>query len=71
MYFNFQVGSELSFAANGKSYVHLTGYLIEEYPDLEEEEESEDEVNVTVKKKKQTKEGKEEREKVFSDIYQI
>lgn len=44
---NFDVGNEVSFATNGKSHIHLTGYLVEDADDgfgEEIEEEEEDEV---------------------------
>lgn len=46
----FQVGCDLSFAANGKCHVHLTGYLIEEFPELSEEEEVEEQSEEEVEK---------------------
>lgn len=44
---NFAVGAEVSFAANGKSHVHLTGYLTDEFPiDYEEEAEEEEDEDI-------------------------
>ncbi|KAJ8943574.1 hypothetical protein NQ318_008278 [Aromia moschata] len=51
---NFDVGSEVSFAANGKCHVHLTGYLTDELLDTTEEleeEQSDKEISVTSKKR--------------------
>ncbi|XP_022917583.1 46 kDa FK506-binding nuclear protein [Onthophagus taurus] len=50
----FQEGDQISFAANGNSHVHLTGYLMDMEDDFDlEGEESEDEANkVTMKKRR-------------------
>ncbi|XP_074033590.1 FK506-binding protein 39kD [Leptinotarsa decemlineata] len=57
---NFEVGDELSLAANGKCHVHLTGYLTEDFDDLpeEEEDESTEEEEVIEKTKKDKKRNK-------------
>ncbi|RZC33097.1 FKBP C domain containing protein [Asbolus verrucosus] len=49
---NFEVGSKVSFATNGKSHVHLTGYLTGLDDELEEEEAEEEESVVISKKEK-------------------
>lgn len=53
----FEEGTEVSFAANGKSHVHLTGYLTKDVDDAlpedeEDDEEVEEEEEVKSKKKK-------------------
>lgn len=67
---NLQVGCDLSFAANGKCHVHLTGYLIEDYPEISEEEEveeqSEEEIEEQAnKKKKRNKDTKNGRKIIY------
>ncbi|XP_044253816.1 46 kDa FK506-binding nuclear protein [Tribolium madens] len=48
---NFEIGSKVSFATNGKSHVHLTGYLTGLDDELEEEEVEEEEVPKLLKKR--------------------
>lgn len=59
---NFEVGDELSLAANGKCHVHLTGYLIEDPDELLEDDDDDEDEEETVEKevKKKNKRNKEE-----------
>lgn len=53
---NFDVGTEVSFAASGNSHIHLTGYLVEDPDDFGGEEDDEEEVEEqVVGRKKRTK----------------
>lgn len=59
---NFDVGTEVSFATNGKGHIHLTGYTVDDedvdsltMDQLAEEEESEEEVVVEKETKKSKK----------------
>lgn len=63
-FFLFQKGDEISFAVNGNSHVHLTGYLNDDVlEDMEEEEEDEEveeeqaEQEVSKKKRKAANNG--------------
>ncbi|KAG5889481.1 hypothetical protein JTB14_026493 [Gonioctena quinquepunctata] len=63
---NFEVGDELSLAANGKCHVHLTGYLTEDFSNLEEEEEDDEETEEVevAEEKKQKKNQKRNKNEV-------
>lgn len=56
---NFEAGTEVSFAANGKSHIHLTGYLneeleIDDMDDLDEEDDLDEDVEEEVEEEEET-----------------
>ncbi|CAG9815321.1 unnamed protein product [Phaedon cochleariae] len=63
---NFEVGDEISLAANGKCHVHLTGYLTDDLNELledeEEEQDEEEEESVQKEGKKSKKRNKQVKE---------
>lgn len=50
-----KVGDEVSFATNGNSHVHLTGYLTDEFAGFDEEDDELDETEVSPASKKRNR----------------
>lgn len=48
------MGDKISFATNGNSHVHLTGYLTDEFDDVEEEAVDEEETAEATQSKKRS-----------------
>ncbi|CAH0554080.1 unnamed protein product [Brassicogethes aeneus] len=70
---NFEVGSEVSFAANGKCHIHLTGYLTDDLQNLDDEQaeeeeeidgdEAEEDDDVVVEEEQESNPGKKRKQK--------
>ncbi|KAK9884550.1 hypothetical protein WA026_007393 [Henosepilachna vigintioctopunctata] len=56
---NFEEGTTVSFATNGKSHVHLTGYLVKDVYEDEEEVEDQEEFQVSAQKHKRSNDSTE------------
>lgn len=68
---NFEKGDQVSFATNGKSHVHLTGYIHEDPLDDFEEEEDDEEQDVTAeegRKRKMRAANGEARKKIKTEL---